>query len=83
MTLSSCHCNRYLKLNAYIIVFRRRQTEFSPSGPGTDAYVAKHEKRRQDARKSIKTTNANLLAGSLEDLPFGVLGLLYIAGQIP
>ena len=28
--------------------------------------------RLQDAKKSIKATNANLLAGSLEDLPFGL-----------
>jgi hypothetical protein len=41
-----------------------------------DAYSAKHDKRLQDTRKGIKTTHANLLAGGLEDAPFGVLGLL-------
>ena len=83
LSLACCHRSRYLKLTAYIIVLRQRQTEFSLCGKGTDAYVAKHQQRQQDARKSIKTTNANLLAGGLEDLPFGVLGLLYVAGLIP
>ena len=68
---------RYLKIRAYMIVFRRRQSEFWLGGEKTDAYTAKHTKRLDEARKSIKTVHANLLAGSLEDLPFGVLGLVY------
>ena len=60
-----------------MIVFRRRQSEFRLGDEGTDAYTAKHTKRLNDTRKSIKTVHANLLAGSLEDLPFGVLGLVY------
>ena len=62
---------RYLKLRAYFIVMRRRRTEFSLAGLETDAYTAKHYTRLQDVLKSIKTENANLLAGGLEDLPFG------------
>jgi hypothetical protein len=43
-----------------------------------DAYSAKHAERMLDARKEIKKTHADLLAGSLEDAPFGILGLLYV-----
>ena len=66
-----------------MIVFRRRQSEFQLGGDGTDAYMAKHTKRLNDTRKSIKTVHANLLAGSLEDLPFGVLGLVYVIAPQP
>ena len=60
-----------------MIVFRHRQSEFRLGDEEADAYTAKHTKRLIDTRKSIKTVHANLLAGSLEDLPFGVLGLVY------
>jgi hypothetical protein len=43
-----------------------------------DAYTAKHTERMLDARKEIKKTQADLLAGTLEDAPFGILGLLYV-----
>jgi hypothetical protein len=43
-----------------------------------DAYSAKHTERMLDARKEIKKTYADLLAGSLEDAPYGILGLLYL-----
>ena len=74
---------RYLKVRAYIIVFRHRQSEFSLDGERTDAYTAKHTERLNSTRKSIKTTHADMLAGSLEDLPFGVLGLVYVIAPQP
>jgi hypothetical protein len=67
---------RYLKVRAYLIIFQRRRTEFGLGSLDQDAYSVKHNKRLQDAQKGIKTTHANLLAGGLEDAPFGVLGLL-------
>ena len=66
-----------------MIVFRRRQSEFRLGGEEMDAYTAKHTKRLNDTCKSIKTVHANLLAGSMEDLPFGVLGLMYVIALHP
>jgi hypothetical protein len=74
----SCSC-LYLKGRAYVIILHQRREEFDlGDGNGMDNYTAKHMRRLNDSRKSIQTTRANLLVGSLEDAPFGVFGLLYL-----
>jgi hypothetical protein len=68
----------YLKVRTYLIILRQRRAEFTMDNLVRDAYSAKHAERMLDARKEIKKTHADLLAGSLEDAPFGILGLLYL-----
>ena len=43
-----------------------------------DAYTLKHGKRKGDVAKSLHMAYANLLAGLLEDLPLGFIGLRFI-----
>ena len=66
-----------MNVKAYLIIFQGRRTEFGLDILDQDAYSVKHEKRLRDTRKNIKGMHAQILAGGLEDAPFGVLGLLY------
>ena len=56
---------------------RRRNLEFALTTE-EDAYTQKHSKRKADAVKSLHMAYANLLAGLLEDLPLGFIGLRFI-----
>ena len=56
---------------------KRRNTEFALITQD-DAYTLKHEKRRADVVKSVHMAYANLLAGLLEDLPLGLIGLRFV-----
>ena len=67
----------YLKVDVLISLRRRRNMEFSLTTQ-QDAYTLKHEKRRGDVAKSLRMTYANLIAGLLEDLPLGLIGLRFI-----
>ena len=67
----------YLKVDVLISLRRRRNMEFSLTTQ-QDAYTLKHEKRRGDVSKSLRMTYANLIAGLLEDLPLGLIGLRFI-----
>ena len=67
----------YLKLKVLISLRKRRKVEFSLISI-EDAYTLKHQQRRNDVTKSLHLAYANLLAGLLEDLPLGFIGLRFI-----
>ena len=67
----------YLKATVLISLRRRRNVEFAETTQD-DAYTLKHEKRRGDAVKSVHMACANLLAGLLEDLTLGLIGLRFV-----
>ena len=67
----------YLKVDILISLRKRRNMEFSLTTQD-DAYTLKHIKRQGDVAKSIKMSYANLLAGLLEDLPLGLIGLRFV-----
>merc|ERR1711988_842155 len=68
----------YLKLNVLVSLRKRRNVEFAFSTAQDDEYTAKHIKRKGDQAKSLQMAYANLLAGLLEDLPLGLIGLRFI-----
>ena len=70
-----------LKAKVYMELMRRRRREFEDTA-SEDAYTRKHSARLEDARKTIRMAFASLVAGLLEDLPFGVLGLVYLKAQM-
>ena len=67
----------YLKVKVLLSLRRRRNVEFALTAQ-EDAYTLKHKKRRADVVKSVHMAYANLLAGLLEDLPLGLIGLRFV-----
>ena len=67
----------YLKVKVLLSLRKRRNVGFGLTAQ-EDAYTLKHSKRRGDAVKSVHMAYANLLAGLLEDLPLGLIGLRFV-----
>ena len=67
----------YLKIKVLISLRNRRKVEFSLI-PIEDAYTLKHQQRKNDVTKSLHLAYANLIAGLLEDMPLGFIGLRFI-----
>ena len=67
----------YLKIEVLVSLRKRRNIEFALT-TRDDAYTLKHSKRKGDVAKSLHMAYANLLAGLLEDLPLGLIGIQFI-----
>ena len=70
-----------LKAKVYVELMRRRRREFSDAADA-EPYPTKHTESLGESEKSILMCYANLAAGLLEDLPIGILGLVYLRVQM-
>lgn len=70
-----------LKVKVAIVIMRRRRLELSEVDR-LDEYTAKHTTKLGKVRKSLFEHYAAIAAGLLEDLPMGVLGLVYLHVQM-
>ena len=68
----------FLKVKVYISLMRRRREEFDDGVSKQDDYTQKHAKLLADVKRSLKLTYAAVSTALLEDLPMGILGMLYI-----
>lgn len=66
----------YYKISVLVDLRKRRALEFGVDT--VDAYTSKHQKKYNEAVKTIRLAYANVIAGLLEDLPFSLLGTYYI-----
>ena len=67
----------YLRIKVLVSLRKRRNVEFALT-TREDAYTLKHRKRKDDVSKFLHLAYANFLAGLLEDLPLGLIGLRFI-----
>ena len=58
--------------------FRKLRTIQFASVQSCDAYTQKHVTRKSKAKKTLRLCCASLLAGLLEDLPLGCIGLRFV-----